>query len=89
MLYKFTFKIYLLISLDHLLLGSGLSINLDKTLGMGIGTLAGITPEDMCRIKWSSGPITRNKPKIPRNTNFDPKNEIYVRHFKHCPCQTF
>ena len=58
---------------------SGLKVNIDKTIGMGIGSLNNFKPSENCGIKWTSGPITTlgvtisNEPDKNEKCNFKPR----------------
>ena len=58
---------------------SGLRVNISKTVGMGIGTLTDVLPDDKYGIEWTKGPITTlgititNDPKLNVNFNFEPR----------------
>ena len=61
---------------------SGLKVNIEKTIGMGIGSLNNFEPYENCGIKWTSGPITTlgvtisNEPDKNEKCNFKPRLKI-------------
>lgn len=61
---------------------SGLLINMDKTLGKGIGSLNNFIPDDNYSIKWTTGPIATlgvtisNEPKVIKKHNFDARIKV-------------